>query len=255
MIRYETIIFLIVLFSFTGSASNAEQFTDKVKEPVNESITIRQKNQKDVEKWGEEKSKLEAEFESLLETRKQLTGQRDRMIEEIRSREKRVVSLEKQVISAEKISDRLPPFLEKIINRIGRLLDQPPVFLLEERSKRLENLEKTLDDPQISSGEKFRKVMEAVFVEAEYGNTVEVYQQKITFEKEEILVHVLRLGRLSLFFETLDQKTCGFFDIASGEWRPLPPSANRNIHTAIEIASRRRPADIVSLPVGRIVVK
>jgi hypothetical protein len=97
--------------------------------------------------------------------------------------------------------------------------------------------------------------MEALFIEAEYGNTIEVYQEKILLADEDMLVNVLRLGRISLFFETLDQQTAGYFDLAENLWRTLPQSANRDIRIAMEIGYKRRPADIVSLPLGRIGLK
>jgi hypothetical protein len=155
----------------------------------------------------------------------------------------------------EQISEKLKPFLYDIYLRLLDSVDQRVPFLKEERSERLGNLKKTLDDPKIVLGEKFRKVMEALFIEAEYGNTVEVYQEKILLTNEDVLVNVLRLGRISLFFETLDQQTTGYFDLAENQWKSLPQSANRDIRIAMEIGSKRRPADIVTLPLGRIGLK
>jgi hypothetical protein len=127
--------------------------------------------------------------------------------------------------------------------------------LIEERTARLENLRETLDDPAVAMGEKFRKAMEALFIEAEYGNTVETYQEKIEIKGEEVLATVFRLGNMALFFETLDRESVGYFDLAENNWTPLSPEANREIRAAVEIASKVRPAEIVSLPLGRIIVK
>jgi len=84
---------------------------------------------------------------------------------------------------------------------------------------------------------------------------VEVYQEKIFLGGEDVLVNVLRLGRISLFCETLDQTTVGYFDLDENQWKTLPQSANRDIRIAMEIGSKRRPADVVTLPLGRIGVK
>ncbi|MCP4686980.1 MAG: DUF3450 domain-containing protein, partial [Desulfobacterales bacterium] len=104
-----------------------------------------------------------------------------------------------------------------------------------------------------SPGERFRKVMEALFVEAEYGNTVEVYQEKIVLEGKTVLADIFRLGRISLFFQTLDQTTAGFFDPAQAAWRAAPSNYRREIDAAMEMGAKRRPVELLSLPLGRIV--
>jgi FtsZ-binding cell division protein ZapB len=239
----------------TGAVSIAEQVTGKIKKPVEDSIAIRQKTQKDIEKWSEKKSMLETEYDALVENSKRLAMEHDRLIKELESTQERIANLENQMEAMEKISEQLTPFLYGVYEKLVESVDQRLPFLQEERSKRLANLKKTLDDPQIVLGEKFRKVMEALFIEAEYGNTVEVYQEKIILGDEDVLVNVLRLGRISLLFETLDQTTSGYFDLDENQWKALPQSANRDIRIAMEIGSKRRPADVVTLPLGRIGVK
>jgi len=243
---------VLILFLATGSISIAEQVTDKIRKPVEESIAIRQKTQKDIEKWSEKKSLLEAEYDTLMENNKRLVTEREHLTQALENMHERIGNLENQIEAIEKISEQLKPFLYGVYEKLVESVDQKLPFLQEERSERLANLKKTLDDPQIVLGEKFRKVMEALFIEADYGNTVEVYQEKISLADEEVLVNVLRLGRISLFFETLDQNQTGYFDIDENQWKVLPKSANHDIRVAMEIGSKRRPADIVTLPLGRI---
>jgi FtsZ-binding cell division protein ZapB len=247
--------FVLVLFLSTGSISFSEQVTEKIKKPVEDSIAIRQRTQNDIEKWSEKKSMLEAEYDALMENNKRLVTEREHLTQALETMQERIGNLENQIEAMEKISEKLNPFLFGVHKKLVESVNQRLPFLQEERSERLTNLKKTLDDPQIVLGEKFRKVMEVLFIEAEYGNTVEVYQEKIFLSDEDVLVNVLRLGRISLFFETLDQTTTGYFDLEDNQWKILPQSANRDIRIAMEIGSKRRPADIVTLPLGRIGVQ
>jgi FtsZ-binding cell division protein ZapB len=247
--------FLLILFLSSGSATIAEQVTEKIKKPVEDSITIRHNTQKDIEKWSEKKTMLEGEYDLLVENEKRLVMERKHLRQELAAMQDRIVDLENQIMAMEQISEKLKPFLNDIYVRLLDSVDQGAPFLKEERSERLGNLKKTLDDSQIVLGEKFRKVMEALFIEAEYGNTIDVYQEKIFLGNEDVLVNVLRLGRISLFFETLDQQSTGYFDLAENQWKTLPQSATRDIRIAMEIGSKRRPADIVTLPLGRIGLK
>lgn len=246
------VLFLLLL---PGLVTFAEPVTDKIKKPVEDSIAIRQQTQKNVEKWSEKKSMLESEYDLLVENQKRLVQQQQRLTEELEASMGRVSDLENRIDAIEKISEKLTPFLNGIYEKLNTSVDEGLPFLNEERSARLESLNKTLGDPQIALGEKFRKVMEALSIETEYGNTVEVYQQKILLESDEVLVNILRLGRISLFFESLDQENTGYYDPSERLWKKLPQSANRDVRMAVEIASKRRPADIVTLPLGRVVVK
>ncbi|MFN2356064.1 MAG: DUF3450 family protein, partial [Desulfopila sp.] len=86
----------------------------------------------------------------------------------------------------------------------------------------------------------------------EYGNTIEVYQETIVTEEREMLVDIFRLGRVALFFQTLDHESCGFFNVARATWQPLPTEYNRTIEVAMEIGSKRRPVELLTLPLGRM---
>ncbi len=248
-------LLLLILILLPGPMVFSEPVTDKVKRPVEDSIKIRQATQKDREKWSEKKPLLEAEYDSLAADRKRLKEHRQQMQKELQSSRERIAHLEDRIESIEKISEKFIPFLEEVYRRLSDSVDDGLPFLQQERSERLAILDKTLGDPEITMGEKFRKVMEALSIEAEYGNTVEVYQDMIDLEGDEVLVNIFRLGKISLFFESLDQETTGHYNPAENQWERLPRAANRDIRMAVEIGSRQRPADIVTLPLGRIVVE
>jgi hypothetical protein len=55
-----------------------------------------------------------------------------------------------------------------------------------------------------------------------------------------------------LFFQTLDHKSCGFYNVASAAWQPLPTDYNRSIGAAMEIGAKRRPVELLTLPLGKI---
>ncbi|RLB14663.1 MAG: DUF3450 domain-containing protein, partial [Deltaproteobacteria bacterium] len=126
-------------------------------------------------------------------------------------------------------------------------------FLPEERKKRLASIKEMMADPGIESAEKFRRVMEALQVETEYGSTVEVYQDTIKVNGQPTLVNIFRLGRLTLFYQTPDRKDVGCYNRATGKWEALPGKYRHDIDLAVEMASKQRPIDLIKLPIGRIV--
>ena len=57
---------------------------------------------------------------------------------------------------------------------------------------------------------------------------------------------------MSLFYQTLDRKRCSMYDVSVNGWRALPDVCNHGIHTAMEIAAKRRPVEMLALPLGRM---
>jgi hypothetical protein len=227
-------------------------FSREVKKPVREAIDTRQTTQKAQEKWRDERLKLAAVYEQLQEEKQRMQARKDRLQKEITAAKERIALKEKQLDDIEQISIQIDPFLQGLVGRLGQLVSGDMPFLMTEREQRISRLTHLMRDPEVMVSEKFRKAMEALLVEAEYGSTIEVYQQTIAVDGVLTLVNVFRLGRISLFYQTLDQKRCGFYDVAAAGWRPLPDAFNRSIQTAIEIGAKRRPVELLTLPLGRM---
>jgi septal ring factor EnvC (AmiA/AmiB activator) len=230
-------------------------FNQAVTRPVAQAVEIRQATQKEEERWREEQQKLVARYEKLQSERTRLQAEREALQEGIQAARGRIAAKEKQLIDIDQMQARIEPFLQAAVAELRQMVDEDLPFLPEERRQRVARLEALLKAPDVAISEKYRKVMEAWLVEAEYGNTIEVYQQTIKAAHHEMLANILRLGRISLFYQSLDQSSCGFFDMASMSWQPLPAGDNRAIGAAIAIGTKRKPAELLSLPLGRITAK
>jgi hypothetical protein len=222
---------------------------------VSESIRIRQDTQKGEEKWRDDKQQLITRYEQLEMEHRQLTDRKGALEEKAAAAISRIALKERQLVDIEAIQSKIVPMTDKLVEALRRHLDDDLPFLPEERRRRLARLEELRLDPDVAVSEKFRKVMEALLVEAEYGNTVEVYQQSIAIDGRDMLVNIFRLGRMSLFFQTLDLETCGFFDEAASSWRVLPVSYNKTIQTAMDIGAKRQPVEILTMPLGRMKIQ
>ncbi len=240
---------------FETPEGRSRDFPAQLKRPVNESITIRRKTQKAEDKWAEERLRLKAEYERLEKEKERLIHRNRHLEKEVTARKTSVEGLEQEISRITRVSTELRPFLEETHDRLAALLKEDVPFLSHERQRRLLRLSQALEDPLVSTGEKFRKVMEAVSIEAEYGNTMEVYREEILLDGTSIQADILRLGRISLFFQTLDRKTTGYLDPATLSYKRFPSEYNRQIGAAMEMGAKRRPMDLLVLPLGRLVTK
>lgn len=245
------ITFFMILLYQPGAAT-AEQFVNRVEEPVNTSVKTRQASRKELDKWEEERRRLETEFELLSKKNKALTESVTTLKKQETAQKKFNASLTEREVESRRISEEIGPFTTDLIRRLEDMVRSDLPFLRNERKERLGRLETILDDPEISVAEKFRKVMEALFIEAEYGTTIEVYQEKITLIDEEMLGDIFRLGRLGLFFLSLDHETSARFNMAKQSWEILDSRYTPEIEAAIEMGLKRRPSELLCLPAGRL---
>ncbi len=232
--------------------SRAAVETDQIKKPVAESIRIRQDTQEQEQKWRDDREKLLARHDGLEETKKRLTLQRAALDEKVDGLKTRIAGKEKQLADIEGIQKEITPMIAALIKELTEFVAADLPFLGEERRNRLVRLVELRDDPEVAVSEKFRKVLEALLVEAEYGNTIEVYQETIATGGRDMLVNIFRLGRVGLFFQSIDHKSSGFYNVAAASWQPLPGEYNRPVAGAMEIGAKRRPAELLTLPLGRI---
>jgi len=220
------VLILFGLILLWGSAGS-EDFPDTVKKPIKKSIDVRQETQKAEDRWAEEKATLETQFEALKQEQEELTLVRDQLRKRVDAYKTTITSLENKITEISRISGELLPYLDEVFDRMANRIDSDLPFLQDERRQRLQNLRQTFDDQEISTSEKFRKTMEALLIETEYGNTVEVYQQRIMIDGKSILVNIFRLGRISLFCAnvSISQATGPSLLLLQGHSRACPPQA------------------------------
>jgi len=246
------LILLAFLLVLMASPAWAESEAERIKKKVTSTIEIRQDTQKREDEWVSEKTGLEAQYQSLMDRNKYLQKHEIRTKETRNSQKAHILELERKLVESARLKEELSSNLDNVVEKLGEWIEHDLPFLPKERSDRLSSLKRMMADPGIQSGERFRRIMEGLQVETEYGGTVEVYQESIDLDGRPVLVDIFRLGRLSLFYQTPDGKQVGHYDRVEGKWKPLPNRYRRNINQAVEMAGRRRSIELIRLPVGRI---
>lgn len=247
--------FFTMVFLMSGLESAWSQAARTAEKAVEKSIQVQQKSQAERTQWEQEKAGLVLKYEQLLQQKARLDAENKNLSvqeKQLRKNNQALIQRKSELI---RIQKELGPFLSAIHQSLETLIKTDPPFLKNEREARLARLSEILKNQGTTIAEKYRKAMEALFIEAEYGATIEVYQEKIQLtagSEEETLCNVFRLGRVSLFFLSLDETICGTYNPGTKEWQVLPETYLPAIQSAVEIGSKRRPADLLALPVGRL---
>ncbi len=245
---------LIIMALFPLSAHPAEEQASAtaVKEVVTGTVDIQQDTQEKKDRWSKEKARLEARYQSAKAHSEALKEQRAQLNKRIETTREKVQGLTRRLDESTRLEQGLQQIIEALLLRLETGTDNGLPFLPDERAKRLHFLKEIIAQEDISSSAKLRHLLEALQIESEYGDTVEVYQQQIVVEEQQIFADIFRLGRLSIFWRTPDGKRVGEYDRVTKQWVALPNVHKREILKAIEMANKRRPIELLELPIGRL---
>ncbi len=100
----------------------------------------------------------------------------------------------------------------------------------------------------VTDEERYRRIVEAYQIENEYGRTIEVYQGELVLEGKARLVEFLRVGRISLLYQTLDLSETGVWDQRNQVWKDAAESRSA-VRKGIRIARKQTAPDLMRIPV------
>lgn len=250
------IIVILSIFYLRTELSFADQnFLQKTLETVDKEIQVHKRMQKRSERWSSEKEDLKQRYNKLLSQKERLAKKKNELTQKLDLQRKKVNRLNQTVKESKQVKKELLTTLKDIVNRLEDHVQRDLPFLLKERNQRLNAINELLIDPDQSLAEKTRRVFEALQVELDYGLRFEVIEKDISLAGEEIAVDVLRVGRLSLLCRNREGSLVGWYVPAKEKWEFLPDKYSSSIQTAMEIAGKRRAADLVKLPLGQLEVQ
>ncbi|MDY6861451.1 MAG: DUF3450 domain-containing protein, partial [Thermodesulfobacteriota bacterium] len=232
----------------------AETQSDHILKIVESTINVRLDTQKKVDQWANKKAEFTSKYRSLENNLENLRKVKLKTGKMLNYKNAHIKEIKRKIKESSRIKIELGSYLESVAVNLEGFIRRDLPFLLEERERRITLVKNTLIDQNKTPAEKYRSLMEALQIEEEYGHTVEVYQDTINLNGKKLLVDILRVGRLSLFFQTPDGKIVGQYDRVAYKWSKLPSRYCRRINKAVEIAHKESTIELIKLPIGRIIV-
>lgn len=169
---------------------------------------------------------------------------------QLEKQQQRLKQMDKSIEDATVVQRRILPLVEDMINSLERFIALDLPFHADERAQRIAFLRDNLQRPELSIAEKFRQVLEAYKIEAEYGRRIDSYNNKITINGMERDVTMLRVGRLALLYQTADLQHTGMWNQEKQTWQELASSNDRNaVRQGVRMAKRQASIDILDIPV------
>ena len=122
-------------------------------------------------------------------------------------------------------------------------------FLLKERNDRVARLRETMDRADVAVSEKFSQVLRAYQIENEYGRTMETYGDTIVIEGTERIVDILKVGRVTLVYQTPDGAETGMFNKNTNAYEAISSDYQSSVRQGIRMARQQATQDMFSIPV------
>jgi hypothetical protein len=248
----------MLMTAVVGGNGLAQAQTDplRIHQTESEAIALYQQTQQAEDRWAEQKTVLQTRYRTLQAEEKSLEKRQAALMAQVDALQARQAETERTIAESARVGEELQSHLDTLVARLDDHIARDLPFLPGERDQRMAEIKTILAQPDTSIAEKSRRVMEAIKIETEYGQTVEVYQETLRIDGEDenraIVADILRVGRLALFWRTPDGKTVGQWDRVAAAWTLLPDTYRRSINDAMEMALKRRTIDMVKLPLGRI---
>jgi len=203
-------------------------------------------SQKRIETLSDETDELFAKYNAAVDQLAALRSYNQSMREIVGTQEEELASLRGQLEQVDAVGRSVTPLMLRMIAALESFIALDLPFLMEERTERLAELRSLMIRADVPVSEKYRLIMEAYQVEAEYGRTLEAYRAPLPDSGE--TVDFLRFGRVALVYVSLDESEAGVWDNRTRSWKVLDPSQQEDVKQGLRIARKQIPPDLINLP-------
>jgi septal ring factor EnvC (AmiA/AmiB activator) len=242
-------IYLLILFCSVGLPGLAA--ADALKPAIEAQQMVQSegaRSQQTVEKLDEQTRILLDQYRSALSTLENLKDYNAQMERQVGDQKQEIARREAELGQIEQTRRHILPFMLRMLKVYEQLVELDIPFLPQERQRRVEQLKAMMNRSDITLAEKYRRLLEAYRVEAEYGHNIEAYQGKLENGGTVRTVQFLRLGRVGLYYLTLDGRRAASWHPRKKQWLELEEGYCEPLKQAILIAERQLPPDLVKLP-------
>ena len=248
MRRFFSTLTLLVA-TLLGSALALSDQIQPLLDVAEERAKSEQVSQIKIDSMDDDTSLIVNEYKTVSKQIEGLRVYNAQMRKQIERQEERLKEIDKTMKEAQVMQRQIPPFTRRMLAGIEKSIELDMPFHLAERKERIAFAKAAIDNPTVSSAEGLRQVLETFNVEMEYGRKLDNYKDTIDIEGQPREVNVLRVGRLSLVYQSSDEALTGAWDNKKQEWVELDNSYRNPTKKGLRIANRLATVSMLELPI------
>ncbi len=249
MHRLKTVALTAVLaVSAAGGQAVAGQL-DTILSTANEIHDQARRSQSRIDQLSDEARRLLQDYRTVIKEIEGLQVYNRQLERQISAQEREKEELNESIETVTLIERQIMPLMLRMIDGLEQFVSLDVPFLLSERQERVERLRDIMDRADVEVAEQFGQILNAYQIENEYGRTMEAYTDEIELDGRTLVVDFLRMGRVSLMYQTADGARSGVWNQSERRWESLPAAYTTPIRNGIRMARQQMAVDLVSIPV------
>ena len=207
--------------------------------------------QQRIEQVANQTDKLLGDYKTVTKVVDGLLVYNTLLQRQIDNQEREKTELATSMTNVALIERQILPMMTRMIDSLEVFIELDTPFLMEERRSRLERLRGMMERSDVTAAEKFRRVIEAYQIENDYGRTIEAYRGSVVINGNQQEVDFLRIGRISLTYQTVGGQHTGAWDTAAEAYVELPPEKYKTqVAHGIRVARKQVAPDLLIIPVA-----
>jgi hypothetical protein len=200
-----------------------------------------------IDQIDDETARLLGEYRQYKSETESFDAYSKQLATQIQSQVDEIARTNAEMAEIETTTREVLPMMQNMLDTLARFVELDVPFLLNERSKRVATLKEMMTRADVSVSEKYRRIVEAYVVEMEYGRTIEAYEDKLG-GGDERTVQLLRIGRVTLLYQTMDGKETGYWDNDKKAW-VVNNDYQHAFREGVHVAKKMGAPDILLAPI------
>ena len=244
-LRLQALTALIALLTSIFSFAQQPEELRQVQEDLQSNA---QTSQQLINELDDETLSMVAAYNRELARYQDLVTYNENMRELLASQQVERTRMEAELQEVDAVRQAIVPLMLEMVEVLEQFVALDKPILLAERTARVEQLKSIITRSDVEIAEKYRRIIEAYQIEAEYGQSLEAYEAQTEIAGNEVTVDMLRVGRVALFYMSLDGNQAGIWDEKTKAWVALPNAYLDSLDYAIRVAREQAPPNLVELP-------
>ena len=239
---------LVGAVTFAGSAFAADPL-EQIHAAERKIHKAAAQSQTKIDAIQEQTQELVLEYRNVVDETEINKVYNDHVAKLVAAQNAEIASLDAQIAEVENTKRNVVPLMYRMIDMLEQFVKADIPIKSELRKERIERLRRTMTDPNISTSERYRQVLEAYEIEKSYGSAVEAWEATETFGGKEITADFVHVGRIALIAQSKDLKNAWVWNNNTRNWEELGDEYLKDITLTIRMARKQAPYELIKLPI------
>jgi len=237
----------LALFSPIAFGATIQEVTDAGEARTDAAAADQQR----INQVSDQIEKLVLDYQTVSKVVDGLVVYNNLLQRQVDNQEAEKTALAESIDNVSLIERQIVPLMTRMLDSLDEFIRLDTPFLQKERSERMGRLRDMMERSDVTAAEKLRQILEAYSIENDYGRTIEAYKGSLEVDGRQQEVDFLRIGRVSLTYQTVGGGTTGAWDSNARNWVELPPEVYKaQVADGLKIARKQVAPDMLVVPVA-----